>query len=310
MRVLMDRIHVGHGSQIGPMTLFPVWTEAAPARFDVAPLNTLQAGELDQPVISTVRLHSEHPLPVLVPEGTLLAGGMQTRVLRRDAWVPAGARVDADAYCVEQGRWRHQGGHQVVGRAPITVLAASRQIAGNRPRNNDSGQGSVWDSVSRQEARYGRRPTSSLVDVMNDSRREERSSEQEQAALRLQQLMSQLASYRLLRGQSGILVGIGGHPVLLEVLSNSRGFMQHVEFLLKGLAVDAAALPMVPTPGRRARRFAEVAMNTSLHETDHDQSATHILGENDLMDIRALQVRSSAVHTVAINKIHDLVLAA
>jgi hypothetical protein len=304
----MDRVHVGHGSQFGSLTLFPVWSEAPAARFDVVPVNTLHAGELNEPVVSRLRLRSEHPVPLLVPEGTLLAGGMQTRVLSQDAGLPAHGDLEVAAFCVERGRWHGASSHTVVGRAPMSVVAASRSIPG--ASRNSRGQGEVWDRVSRQESRFGSRPTSSLVDVMFDQHSVGRSDEQEQAAFRLRQLTTQLESYQPLRGQSGILVGVGGHPILLEVMSNSRAFARHIEMLLKGLAVDAAAAPAIPTPGRRARRFAEIAMNTNLLEASREDVAIHSVGSGDLLDIRALQVRSSAVHTVAINKILDLVLAA
>ena len=52
MRVLTDRFHVGQGTQIGPITAFPVWTEAQLSiSYDTTPVATLQGSELDSPTI-------------------------------------------------------------------------------------------------------------------------------------------------------------------------------------------------------------------------------------------------------------------
>ena len=81
MRVLTDRFHIGQGTQIGPITAFPVWTEAKLSiSYDTTPVATLQVSELDSPTIENLNIASTHPLPVLLPEGTVLDGGMQTRV--------------------------------------------------------------------------------------------------------------------------------------------------------------------------------------------------------------------------------------
>jgi hypothetical protein len=309
MRVLIDRFHVGHGTQIGPITLFPVWTEARSVQHDVIPVQTLTVSELASPIISALHVESAHPLPLLLPEGTLLAGGMQTRVLARDVLLPANGSAEVPTNCVEQGRWASRGEHSIVGRAPLSVVAALRDLP-RRSTSRQDRQSEVWAAVSRQEARYGNRPTSSLVDVMLDEQAMDRASEQELSALRLRHLTEQLAAYRPLRGQSGILIGVAGQPVLLEIFSSSRGFTRHLPQLLSGFALDVVDSPVIPTPSRRARRFAEAVMNTDLTTVSSDGISTHVTGSHEKADIRALQVRDSALHVVAINKIHDLTLAA
>ena len=73
MRVLTDRFHVGQGTQIGPITAFPVWTEAKLSiSYDTTPVATLQVSELENPTIENLNIASTHQLPVLLPEGTVL----------------------------------------------------------------------------------------------------------------------------------------------------------------------------------------------------------------------------------------------
>ena len=63
MRVLTDRFHIGQGTQIGPITAFPVWTEAKLSiSYDTTPVATLQVSELDSPTIESLNIASTHPL--------------------------------------------------------------------------------------------------------------------------------------------------------------------------------------------------------------------------------------------------------
>lgn len=319
MRVLTDRFHVGQGSQIGPVTIFPVWSEGKMTiKYDITPVPTLHVTELESPTIGNLSISSTHHYPVLLPEGTVLDGGMQTRVLRRDALIPRNQPVQVDTLCVEAGRWGGDIRHQVAGRAPLSVISALR---GLRARNSRTGldeegsrQGSVWDSVKRYEHTYGRRENSSLVSLMRDEKSAEKSDNQERMSLRVTQITEQLKHYAInpLPGQNGVILGIGGHPVLLEIITSNRSFKNHIETLLISIAMDAAQAEVIPTPNHRARRFAEIIMDTPIETIDAGITGQLFAGENEIVDIKALQPTlrgGAAIHTTVVNKVHDLVLA-
>lgn len=319
MRLLTDRFHVGQGTQIGPITAFPVWTETKLSiNYDTTPVATLQVSELEQPTIESLKIASTHPYPVLLPEGTVLDGGMQTRVLSRDVLVPTNRSINVSTMCVESGRWSGGKRHEIDGRAPLSVISALRGLRqnsrGQRMNNEDNRQQVVWDSVARYESNYGRRATSSLSKVMKDEDALERNSEQERINRRFKMLTAELAKFASspLPGQSGVIVGVGGHPVMLEIMTSNRNFKKHFESLLNAIALDAAMAEEIPTTNARARKFAEIIMDTNLDIQAADIAGQLMSGNNELVDIKALQPMlrgGAAIHTSVINKSHELILA-
>jgi hypothetical protein len=319
MRVLTDRFHIGQGTQIGPITAFPVWTEAKLSiSYDTTPVATLQVSELESPTIENLNIASTHPLPVLLPEGTVLDGGMQTRVLSRDVLIPTNRAVQVSTLCVESGRWSGGKRHEVNGRAPLSVISALRGLRqdarGVRRDGSEHRQQVVWDSVARYETNYGRRATSSLSKLMRDEEVLERNSEQERINRRFKMLTEQLARFASnpLPGQSGVILGVGGHPVMLEIMTSNRNFKKHFETLLNAIALDAAVAEEIPTTSSRARKFAEIVMDTPLEILSADITGQLMSGSNELVDIKALQPTlrgGAAIHTTVINRSHELILA-
>ena len=129
----------------------------------------------------------------------------------------------------------------------------------------------------------------------------------------LQQALRRHARNRL-PGQSGVIVGIGGQPILLEVFPSVRMSAFHLPGLLRDLAMDAAMFPDGPTPARRARRFTERLMAAPLQAIEEIPDGMIYGAAVGYIDARALDVRvgdrEGSAHVVTINSRHDLVLAA
>lgn len=316
LRIHIDQIHVGAGTQIGPVTTFPVWTAATALPGLEAPsASAVAVAELPEPRIDALSVAVSGTSPVLLAEGTLLAGGMQTRVLAHDAVIRPEERLMVEATCVEAGRWGGGTSHTLSGRVPVRVISDLRRV--RRPangRNDRAGQhdrqGRVWESVGRYEQHYGQRPTSSLLDLMEDPDDEQPTRRRYR---RLYDALRKHSSQRL-PGQSGVIVAIGGQPVLLEVFPSVRLFAAHLRGLLLGLAMDAAMFPDVPTPARRARRFAERLMAAPLTAMQEIPDGVIYGASVGYLDVRALDARvgqrEGSAHVLAINSRHDLVLAA
>lgn len=119
-----------------------------------------------------------------------------------------------------------------------------------------------------------------------------------------------LAAIPLLDGQRGILVGVGGHPALLEVFDHTRTLAEQIPAILGGVLADAMLVPARPTPGRRARTFAR---RVSRRRLDLSAAAgAGFLAEafDDLADVEAVATRDEhLVHLSALNIRHDLVAA-
>lgn len=302
----LPHLHVGAPTRAGPLSVFPIWTDAPVAGPRLYTL-TLRAGATVSelaggPAVNHLAVSNPGPKQLLLLEGTLLDGGWQHRTLVRDVLVPAGASRTLEVMCVEQGRW-HGTGAQRLRRAaaPLAVRGALRGIRRETPlTGRESGRGAdqqdVWARVRRYERAHGASATGSLVDV------------QERTARLVEPIVH---SVRPLFGQRGVLIGVAGHPVLVEVFDHPRTLAEQWTAVLTAVALDAVGAPYAPTPGYRARAFTARIQAMGLHVVDDEQAgATTREGRDDLAAVRALTTPAGVIHAAALNVRHDLVLAA
>jgi hypothetical protein len=235
------RIHVGQGTHRGPLTVFPVWTDAPPltglltgtsAAVDVAERSGFPA--VDQLVVT-----NRADRPALLLAGELLEGGWQNRTLTATTVLEPAVPTVLPVLCVEQGRWGGDAQHRRrARRAPVAL----------RPHlERADAQHEVWRRVSGYGAVAGSSPTDSLVDRLDRSRGHG--------------LVDGLAP---LAGQSGALIGIAGRPVSLELFGSRRALAAHWSALLEAAALDALGRPSVRTTAALARGFAERVQATDL----------------------------------------------
>lgn len=265
-------MHVGSPVERGGLTVFPVFNGSAVGErgYAVHAPKLVVAERAGAPVVGQLVVTNTGPKPALVLEGELLEGGMQHRVAARSVVVEPGWSAVLEVRCVEEGRWSGAGAHVRGGRrAPVRVRAAG-------------GQQEVWERVSR----YGTSSTRSLLETTRDA----------DAAAR-----ALVAGLRPLPFQSGVLIGIGGQPVMLEVFDSPRTLARVWDGLLHAAAVDAVGRPVVPTPGRRARRFVRRVAQVPLAADGRGATAE--------ARVAVLGWRGRAVQTVALNPRHELVRA-
>ncbi|MEO6629359.1 MAG: DUF6569 family protein [Aquihabitans sp.] len=304
-------IHLGVPTQAGPLTVFPVWTDAPAAKRAMRTTlpKSASVGEVgEHSEVERLQLHHTGKSAFLLPGATVFGGGWQHRALVHGVLVDGPVDLDLDVRCVEAGRWHGdvgagQGVHQR--RAPLAVRGAlrgiSRDIGRGRPdgnvfseRQGRADQSDVWNRVGRYQS-IGSSQSLSLVEM---------------TAVLEPRVDDVLAAIPLLDGQRGILVGIGGHPALLEVFDHTRTLAGQIPAILGGVLADAMLVPARPTPGRRARTFAR---RVSRRRLDLSAAAgAGFLAEafDDLADVEAVTTRDEhLVHLSALNIRHDLVAA-
>jgi hypothetical protein len=275
---LLD-LHLGRPITRGGLTLFPVWNGRAVARpeYDLHSTAVRVDERAGSPVVGELVVANIGERPALVLAGELLEGGQQHRVAARSIVVEQGDSVVLDVHCVEQGRWSGTTAHARSGRrAPTSV----------RARDN---QGDVWRRVAAFEQTHGATATGSVMDATR--------SLQDRAAALVQGIEP-------LPFSSGVLIGVGGQPLLLEVFDSPETLAAVWQQLLQAAAVDALDAPAVATPGRRARRFVE-----RLSQLPVQRQQTRMAGRSPYGRLDALVWRDRAVHTVAANVRHELVSA-
>ena len=238
MTTMVPQVHVGAGTCTSGVTVFPVWTTARGVRgMDTGTAARVSAAErAGSPLVGELVLTNEVVRPVLLLDGELLEGGWQHRTLVRDLLLaPRSSRV-VEVACVEHGRWSGSSGH---GRASRRASPSVRSALG---QDEDSRQGAVWCRVADYEAVLAPSPTGSLVDHLDGLAGGPGD-----------------AGVPALPGQRGVILGVGGHPLLMELFGSTTALIAHLPALLGAARLDATLVPPVhvaQVPGRRARRMA------------------------------------------------------
>ncbi|HTV99573.1 MAG TPA: DUF6569 family protein [Streptosporangiaceae bacterium] len=283
-------LHVGHAVTLGPVTVFPVWTDATPlrgittgtaARVDVTELPSC-------PSVARLTVTNVGSTPALMLEGELLEGGWQTRTLSCDLLLAPQDSAVVEVACVEQGRWHGTDGHARRARR----VSASVQ---HKLRGDETGrQHEVWESVARLEHAAGPTVSTSFAD-------------------HLDRLPDQGAAVRLLPGQTGVIVGIAGWPVTLELFGSPAALSAHLAGILDAARLDALlAGPAEPVPARRARRFAAALSGLPLESAPVRAGDGHAVTASAVgLAARGLAAPGGTlVHLSALNLRHKLIGAA
>ncbi|MGY1753816.1 ARPP-1 family domain-containing protein [Blastococcus sp. SYSU D01042] len=238
------RLHVGSGTTRGPLTVFPVWTDAPSVhrRYLTGASAPVQVAErAGSPAVDQLVVTNRGERPVLLLSGELLEGGWQTRALTATTLLAPGTPSVERVVCVEEGRWGGELAHsRKARRVPFAVRARF-----DRP----DAQQAVWDRVRGYDAVAGPSPTGSLADRLD------------RAGPVARDLTRGL---RPLSGQRGVLVGIAGRPAWLEVFDSGRTLTEHWFGLLHAATLDALGKPAIRTSGASARSFAERVEGTRL----------------------------------------------
>ncbi len=248
----VPQLHVGAGSRLGPLSIFPVWTSGAGSlgistgtHADVA-VTELASGAQ----VARLTVTNNGPHPALLLEGELLEGGQQHRTCARDVVLGPGETRDIDTFCVEAGRWEagETSHRRQARRAPLNVW--SELANGPDGQRGGNRQGRIWERVRRFDAARGASATSSLLDHLDLSTGPERAQ-----PLRRRGCPDRAGRPARRRDRAG------QQPLLLEVFGTHTLFRRHYRQLIESALLDLELLPPQvlasgPMPGQRARDFA------------------------------------------------------
>ncbi len=315
--LMMPTLHVGQGTNLGGLSVFPVWTDApVVSGMDTGTRARVQVDEREgSPVVEELVLVNEGDRPALLVAGELFEGGWQHRALNNDVLLLAGEKLVASVSCVEHGRW-HGATAQVRRSRRASMMVRSAQTVADE----DERQSQVWERVSRYDAAFGASPTASYVDHLNRRAApadtsgmtggevgdfSEALGHGDAAAA---ELSAGIKTIRPLLGQRGVLIGIGGQPAFVEVFASISALRRHLPGLLEAAAIDAALMLPEPTPGRRARRFVEhLAAAPMGDERDVDAGAGHAMAaRSKYHEIRGLGWEDHLLHATVFNRRHHL----
>ncbi len=279
-------LHVGQGTTVGALTVFPVWNDHGGRRGYETGTDHLEVAEVEGGSVPRLRAVNAGLKDVLVLDGQLFEGGWQHRMATRSSIVPARAAADLDVACVEQHRWGAGEQRQVSrGRRASTYV---------RSGFDRGGQSEVWRRVA--EAGGATSATGSYVEHRDRAEA---------------QLARRLARIRPLPGQSGVLVGVAGHPLALEVFDDPRTLAEQFDAIIRAAGLDAAGRAPEVTPGRRARRLVERFERLRLGGTADEHGLSRLARETtERYDVMALGYQRRTVHLRVTNRQHPILTGA
>lgn len=263
------KLHVGQGTTVGSVTVFPVWHDRASAgvrRYDTDPAALAVTEAAGGPSVPQLSVTNTGQRPLLIFDGQLFEGGWQHRMATRSVLVPAGAQLAIEVACVEQQRWGGGLNQTTRGRRASTYVRGGFDHGG--------GQHEVWRRVERYAGSSKTRSLTAGLDAVDG-----------QARLLRRHI-------RPLAGQVGVLIGIAGQPLTLEVFDHPQTLREQLRAILGAAALDGFGQASLPTPGRRARRLIERLEHTKLDwEPSVGQSAA--LGRATDRDLDVMSLRQS-----------------
>ena len=148
--------------------------------------------------------------PILIPEGEILVGAKQNRVVNVTVLVAANSQFTVPVSCVEQGRWRYKSQHfRSEHFAPLSLRSMNNQAVNKNRASHGTAhgdQGQVWNMVAAglNELKASS-PTSSLTDGYKAAEED------------LQQYRKEIP---LLNGTAGVLVAQGDRIVGMDLFDS------------------------------------------------------------------------------------------
>lgn len=233
----LDHLEIGARVSYGPLHLFPLcggaFTEEDISLLeDALKDGTTRVEELGEGgSVPELRLVNGGASPVLILEGDELIGAKQNRVVNSSVLVAAESELVLPVSCVERGRWSRRSRTFSSGPAmphPSLRHLKSRSVHNSlrRGRGHRSDQGAVWREVDRLASVH---ESPSPTDALQDTR----------ANLSERLEAFEDLSERFPEGARGVVMALGGKPVLLEVLAGPRSFAKIFRKLLVGYALEA-----------------------------------------------------------------------
>ena len=124
--------------------------------------------------VPNLAVTNKAPCPILIPEGEILIGAKQNRVINVTVLVAKGVKFVLPVSCVEAGRWRYKSRHFESKFAAPPSLRTKKMRAVQRNRSESgvaaSNQGEVWDEVRACLDGVGAKSeTASLTDAFDSA---------------------------------------------------------------------------------------------------------------------------------------------
>jgi len=272
------------------LTVFPLWNGEGGARGYSTRLEKLVVNECEGgPSVPGLMATYGGSRPALLLEGYLFEGGWQHRMAVSSMLLAPGEPSLVEVACVEQGRWGGPRQQAVRGRRATPVVRSGASVT----QPGVDRQGEVWRRVDSYVGGAEGNPTASLVGHVDELQSEVR---------------RRTRALKPLPGQTGVVIGISGQPMMVEVFDDPRTLRDEFDSIIAAAGLEALGQPEVATPGRRARRLLG-RLETSHFATDGPAGiAVRSQARNQYLDAAAVTWQDRMLHLRVTNVRHPMLV--
>lgn len=247
--------NISHTSVGSPLTraglsLFPVYVHGPSTSIATGPQSGVVIREKADAEVPVLEVVNPTDRRVLLVDGEVVQGGLQTRVLNVSVLVGSRQRIDIPVSCVEQGRWSGGSGFRQGAKfATPTVRRTKNATVFDdvlRHGGKDTDQYEVWRAVGTELDR---------LSVRTASRSLAAAEELLDARSPLAEVAAELKDTRPLADQRGLLVAHGSRIVCAEVFASTEMLAAHWDALVGSLVLDAPLKVTTRPSATKALRF-------------------------------------------------------
>ena len=299
IRELLEYVELGEPRTFAGLTVFPLLGRDGSGKkwLDYIRLEeALEAGTARITEVSEggsvpdLRFANDGERHVLLIDGAALIGAKQNRVLNLTILAPSGKTIVIPVSCCESGRWHREsaafeaGDHAMyaAGRAmKMAQVSSSMEESGARR----SKQGAVWSDI---KAKMLRLSTSSPSEAMNEMFNRHR-----------ERLEAYTAEFAPEEGQIGLLIGLNGKPVGLDLFDRTDTLRGYLPTILRSYALDAIELTKNEDQALErdaAERFLGLVVEAKIKSYEAVGLGEDLRLESDGMTGGALVVDGVVVH--------------
>lgn len=286
---------VGNRKIFGPLEVWSLISKAEQnagiirlARFD-----DVNFGEKPTPEVSRVLATNLSESPLFIPEGFLIEGLKQSRMLLNDSFLQVGATKQISVACVERGRWGHETVGSHFGRAPLSVIAAAREgSVGDNGNEISRIQQRVWNSVEIHRSRVENSISTSLTEVITTYKTQS-----------LQSAKKVLIDYEPGESDRGFVISAYGEPLLMEVFSSRDHLISQFDAIIESLLWDITKHSEEISSRKNIVEF--LSHICQLSNSNWSTFKTTTFSEQKI-SITSGGTNSSTLHSLAINHRHPM----
>jgi hypothetical protein len=184
-------------------------------------LGLVKVKECETSTVNTIIVMNNSITPLLLVDGEEVIGGDQNRIVNSTVLVAPQTEMKIPVNCTEHGRWGFK--HDFI-HSEYMANSRTRYLKALSSSENKDEQNAVWDSIASLEKSRG---FSSKTQAMSESYDNVKFD-----------FAESINEFKILDGQTGILIMIDGKIKGFEMFFNSEIYAQYHEKILKSYLID------------------------------------------------------------------------